>query len=428
MKTKKTAPKRSSKASRPLHKRLLLHPFSVMVLLCTGVVIGFATYQSYAESYDVTATVPATPPSAPAVITSPYDAQHFNSKPIDVVGSCPSGSYVKLYRNSAFSGVAQCVGNNFQIQTDLSAGANRLQAKVYNITNQEGPASGLVDAYFDNSSSTPKQPASTPTDIRLASIDNNNSPQNGAKVSSMPTLSGYAPPFADIVVTVHSDPVVCKTQADSSGWWSCTLDKSLPAGIHHVNIVATTVDGNQIALPAFDINVLALMTNIIRQTAQLQINSEYQYQAHFTKETFSWNISLNGGQAPYKVQVEWGDGSHLDVDRTDGSAFVLTHAYDKSKNYAVTVTATDANGITATIQLSAAVKGYAPVAANQKTENLTRAFSFDLKHYLWVVWPAYLIIAFMVLSYWLGEREMYQRFIRRSFAKQEAQVKKERKR
>src|SRR5882757_8230318 len=74
---RKTIPKISKKAAapraRPLHKKILLHPFSVMVLLCVGVILAGSTYHGIAANYDVTATVQAPPATTPAVIAQPYD-------------------------------------------------------------------------------------------------------------------------------------------------------------------------------------------------------------------------------------------------------------------------------------------------------------------------------------------------------------------
>ena len=114
MKRKKSATrKRPAKAaagrkevhrSRPLHKRILLHPFSVMVLLCAGVLILGSTFHGAADSYSVTAEVHAAPPTSSALITSLVDQQHLSGRPIAVDGTCPPSTYVKLYRSASFSG------------------------------------------------------------------------------------------------------------------------------------------------------------------------------------------------------------------------------------------------------------------------------------------------------------------------------------
>ena len=70
---KKVALKRKIRKSLPFHKRLLLHPLSVMVILCVGVFLISWTFRVIADSISVTATVPAPPLTQGAVITSPLD-------------------------------------------------------------------------------------------------------------------------------------------------------------------------------------------------------------------------------------------------------------------------------------------------------------------------------------------------------------------
>jgi alpha-tubulin suppressor-like RCC1 family protein len=74
-------------------------------------------------------------------------------------------------------------------------------------------------------------------------------------ITKRPTFSGVAAPFANIVITIHSDPVVCKTTADAEGKWSCTLDRDLPAGNHHVTIELTNQDGTKTTLGPYAVEV-----------------------------------------------------------------------------------------------------------------------------------------------------------------------------
>jgi hypothetical protein len=138
---------RRHRSERPLHKRLALHPLSIFVMLCAGVLIAASTWRASADTIDVGAKVAAPLPPKSAIITSPHDQQHVTEVPIDVVGTCPDDSYVELYRESAFSGVAQCESGNFTIQTSLFEGVNQLQARVYNITDDEGPMSPSITIY-----------------------------------------------------------------------------------------------------------------------------------------------------------------------------------------------------------------------------------------------------------------------------------------
>lgn len=409
MKTKKSsAAKRarsiaSHKRQRPLHKRVLLHPFSAFVLLCVGVLAIGSTWTGWAESYDVTATVSAPAATQPAVIAKPTNGQHVTTQPIDIQGTCPAQSYVKLYRDESFSGTAVCAGGHFGIKTSLSIGANQLLARVFNLTDQEGPDSTLITIYYDLLVSV-RPPASLPTSLQISEYS------QGAvrELGSHPTISGLAPPFSDVTVTFYSVPSVCKTKADARGVWSCTLPNALPPGLHHVEIVAVTPAGKKLTFPTFQI--------VVRQDAPaLTMTSDYKYQAYRQGQSASWKLALAGGRAPYQVVVDWGDGSTSRLARQDQAEFTISHTYQSpevsDEQYAVVVTAKDASGTTTVLQLSAAIKSTALAASGQRS--LWLGFVASVQQWLWVVWPVYIAVVLMALSFWIGEREAYQRFMAR---------------
>lgn len=81
-------------------------------------------------------------------MTTPTEGQVFTAIPITAHGTCPADSYIKLYRNSVFSGSAWCVSGSFDIETTLSAGINTLQAQDYNITDNPGPTTSPVNVTY----------------------------------------------------------------------------------------------------------------------------------------------------------------------------------------------------------------------------------------------------------------------------------------
>jgi PKD repeat protein len=314
-------------------------------------------------------------------------------------------------------GVAQCSNGTFQIQTDLLPGANSMQAKVYNVTNDEGPVSQPVTLYYDEVKLQPQTPATTPTNVWIENVGA--SPYHtgvSTSTSDRPTITGFAPPFSDITVTFHSDPVVCKTQADDKGWWTCTLQQSLPEGTHHVEVWAYSPSGEKIPCPVFSIVVKLGLPNLLKSHGSkppLLIITDYYFQTHYIGQPFRWNMTFSSGAAPYKLNIDWGDGNQSTVTRTDGSAFPLTHAFVPSKTYTVFMTVTDANGETAMVQLSAVVKDEPIGPASITNSGPIASVLASIKQYLWVVWPVYIAVVLMVMSYWLGEQEMYQRLVKR---------------
>lgn len=418
---------------RPLHKRLALHPVSVLLLLCVGVLLAGVTFHGFADSYTVTAEVPAPLPPGPAVITSPADQTHFTAEPVTVSGTCPQNTYVKLYRNSVFDGVATCGAGQtaFHIDTDLSLGSNVLLAQVFNITDEAGPASPPVTLFFDNPIMPPVPspvPVSPPTTLQVLSEDRTVYNRNViAKVSSTPTITGTAPPYSHIVLTFHSAPLTCATYADGNGNWSCTLAQPLPDGLHTVDITATMPSG-EVLHTTLTIEVVSQRP--LSSSQPFLIRSDFHYQVYKAGQSFGWNLSLSGGSPPYALTIDWGDSSESTIVRTDGSTFVAAHTYNPRSagrtHYTVKIKAVDNKNASALLQsvaivdsasAAATICGGAPgVAAADLTCNVASGVGPSLltkaRQWLWLLWPAYGIVALMVLSFWLGERQAYQTFFK----------------
>ncbi|HZL08241.1 MAG TPA: Ig-like domain-containing protein [Candidatus Dormibacteraeota bacterium] len=431
---KKALAKQKIKRARPVHKRILLHPASVLILLCAGVFIAGWTIRSAADSYTITASVLAPLPPGPATIISPVDQTHYTTTPIVVAGSCPSNTYVELYRNGNFSGVASCGAGvtSYQINTDLSLGANDLYTRVFNITDNEGPQSAQITVFYDQPSTPPIIPSSSPGTLQVTSQDNK-AYQSGnvAVLSPYPTISGVAPPNSKVTVTFHSNVITCITYADNNGAWSCTLDQPLEAGIHTISVSAVTPSGAVLYFPSYHMRVLSSVKPLHAVNAAKQpflIKSDYRYQVYAYGQTVSLNLSLSGGVGPYAIIVSWGDGSQSTVSRKDQSAFATTHVYkplgNQLRDYTIKVQAVDDNDAKALLQTTAVVRGsqigalsgqctpsapttgsYSSQTANTLCGNTASSLFSRAKQWLWVAWPTYAVVVLMIFSFWLGERQ-----------------------
>ncbi|HEX5394834.1 MAG TPA: PKD domain-containing protein [Candidatus Saccharimonadales bacterium] len=343
MKTRKrakTAPKRRSRQSRPLHKKVLFHPFTVFFWLCAGVFLAILSFKALAgNQVALTVRVAGPPPSNPAVITSPQDSQRFSKLPITVKGNCEYYSYVKLFRNNLFSGTASCDNaTTFQITTDLYPGANVLTPRIYNFADVEGPEPTPITVYYDEPAapSEPTKPAS--------------SPDNGQS----------------------------QTEAPSS------------------------------------------------QTNPLVLLSDFSYKGHYVNSKVNFNLKLSGGQPPYKVNVDWGDGKADNLSFSGGDSFAISHVYSAAGTFKVIVKATDSNGSSNLLQLFAVIVPLTPAAGgntNTSSDNLLGCNYGDLfdpsaslscfggsflskfRGLIKYILPGYAIVSLMAISYWLGEKE-----------------------
>jgi hypothetical protein len=147
--------KAAIKRARPKHRKILLHPATIMVLLCAGVLIINFTRSSNADNVLLSAVVPAPALSEGATITSPTGSSTVSSSPVTVSGTCPDNSYINLSNNGIFAGSAACVSQEFSITVALSKGMNDLLAQDYNSTNDPGPITSTVYVTYTPPPSSP---------------------------------------------------------------------------------------------------------------------------------------------------------------------------------------------------------------------------------------------------------------------------------
>ena len=128
----------------------------VGLLLATMTVNSFASAYSgpvpgpQSNSVSLTGTMPEKPPTTSATITSPSGQQHFSSSPVTVSGTCPANTLVEIFKNNIFGGAAPCTSNGtFSVSVDLLYGSNALTAVDYDVLNQAGPSSNVVDVSYD---------------------------------------------------------------------------------------------------------------------------------------------------------------------------------------------------------------------------------------------------------------------------------------
>jgi len=122
----------------------------------------------------------------------------------------------------------------------------------------------------------------------------------------------------------------------------------------------------------------------------------------------SYQVSIEGGQAPYAIAVEWGDGQHSLLSQATSGNFAITHTYQKAGgyhgSYSIKVSATDAVGQQTNLQLLTIVNAQPNAAIGQLLATGGDGSS-GLQQALRYIWPSYGMIVLMVASFWLGERQ-----------------------
>jgi hypothetical protein len=351
--TKREDIKRSRRNSMPLYKRFVLHPITFFTLLCVGVFISGWSYEALADSYTITAVVPAVVLSEGAVIASPTSGTTVTNASVLVSGTCPVGAYINIYNNNTFSGVTYCQNNGaFSMSVDLYSGENNIIAKDYNVTNQEGPQ--------------------TPT----VTVD-------------------YIPP-------VTTQPAGSNTTGSSA-----TGSSSAASGS---STTTTTSTGSDITP-----GLASVGTTTNSLTPPLLLTSNYVYQTYPVASDYSSKVDVQGGTPPYYVTIEWGDGTSSKMTFDTDPIFTIKHHYATEGYYAIKVQAIDKTGGVRFIQLAARVvtpnatgnisttnTDYSLPVVNQTSSTVLFKNS---KNLLWVAWPSFIIVLAMVFSFWLGERQ-----------------------
>lgn len=367
--------KRHIKSRRSLPKKFLLHPSFAFLLLCVGVLLIGITIRAFAVSLAVSAKVSAPFITTPAVIQiitptittattepltaipstatttsasvqdakTPESAVVVIEKTITLNGECPKNSHLEFHRNGVLAGVAPCIGDpTFTVTLDLVPGLNSIVAKVFNITDDEGPAAqNLYISYTPlvAPTTTPSSTATSTTDTTATNTSNSNS---------------------------------------------------------------------------------AAKTSTKKQTVKpLNLTGDFADLGFFVNEKGKWDLNVTGGTAPYKIKVSWGDGNTEELVVGKEGDFSVSHTYTKASDrtgYVISIQAEDSNNNPAIFQLISVISEKGSDIGRQveiANSRLHPSIFSQLKRWLFVAWPAYVILILMLASFWLGEREEYKKLVGR---------------
>lgn len=179
---------------------MLLLALAPLLIIQRGRAVAAVGDTNGGGSYGTYAVVPGPPPSSAPVITSPADGQTFkNDGLINVSGSCPDRTLVKVYKNDVFAGSAVCAGSTFKLPIDLFAGPNRLMARAYNNLDAASPDSRLVNVTLSlppaamNAGRTAYPPK---IGFYVTGDQSNRAVQTGQTLTWTISLNAGTPPFA----------------------------------------------------------------------------------------------------------------------------------------------------------------------------------------------------------------------------------------
>jgi hypothetical protein len=222
-------------------------------------------------------------------------------------------------------------------------------------------------------------------------------PRSGDTFTNIPvTVTGICPDGLLVKIfknNIFSGSVICK-----NGSFSIVID--LFAGRN--DLVARVYDELDQAGP--DSNTVSVTFNVPGFILKNRISllSSYAKRGSNPGETLTWPVTITGGDGPYAVSVDWGDGKKPDLlSREFAGTFDLTHAYDSPGVYNVIIRAADKNGDLAFLQLVAIANG--PLSQTKPDQGA--ANNQIQPPQVKVLWqPAVAAIPLILATFWLGKR------------------------
>jgi hypothetical protein len=322
--------RRKSSKKHPVHKRVMMHPFFMFILLCVGVLLVMWTLRADATEIKVTARVAGLPPSTAAEITYPFVNDRFSNMPLDITGTCSVLSYVTISSNDVYLGSTLCsLSGDFSISTTLLPGQNELIPHIYNLADEEGSTGTPVTAFYDvpSQSSTPGEPKSPAANPK------------GAE------------PFL--------------------------------------------------------------------------ISTDFSVRGFLVGDEAEWSVSLSGGNSPYGVNVDWGDGKNSVYSRNKDGDFDISHIYtkpgDDQSMFVIKISGSDSEDNKSYLQFFVIVTENDPLFATSAkgTGGVGNLFQdeeqggligyFMDNKLLAMAWPSYGVITLMATSFWLGEKQGFMK-------------------
>ncbi len=233
-------------------------------------------------------------------------------------------------------------------------------------------------------------PANAPTQPAVISFPTNNSNSSTGTI----TVTGLCPNGSLVKIfknNVFAGAVQCK-----NGSFSIQID--LFNGVNE--IIARVYNELDEAGP--DSNTVIVNYNIAGGAlgSRVSLTSNYAKRGAGVGQTLIWPIALSGGDGPYAISVDWGDGTPPDIiSQQFAGNFNISHVYTQPGVYTVIIRAVDKNGNIAFLQLVG-------VANGALSQDAGKAGSTDDKNKIIKIiwWPLLITIPLILIAFWLGKR------------------------
>ncbi len=236
-------------------------------------------------------------------------------------------------------------------------------------------------------------------------------PRNDSTFSTLPvTVSGICP--NGLLVKLFKNNVFAGSEQCTNGSFSLQID--LFSGRNE--LIARVFDALDQPGPDSPTVVVNFTTNSVATASRPSLTSVFAKKGANPKEIITWPIILSGGEGPYAISVDWGDGKTPDLSSQQfAGKFNIQHAYDSPGVYNIIVKAGDKNGVVAFLQLVGVANGAlsqdntvtgnasgGKVTGGSNSKTASANLSTPQVKILWQ--PAAIVVPFIASTFWLGKR------------------------
>lgn len=219
-------------------------------------------------------------------------------------------------------------------------------------------------------------------------------PRDGQVFNTLPvTVAGICP--NGLLVKVFKNNVFAGSAQCNNGSFSVVID--LFTGVNE--LVARVYDSLDQAGP--DSNIVRVTYNDSRPGAgsRVSLTSNFAKRGANPGQTLTWPIILSGGEGPYAISVDWGDGKPVDLSsRQFPGPFDIEHVYDNPGVYNIIVKAVDKNNVVAYLQLVGVANG----PLSQDSGAPAGVETITVTKILWQ--PAAALLPLLIFTFWLGKK------------------------
>jgi hypothetical protein len=241
-------------------------------------------------------------------------------------------------------------------------------------------------------------------------------PRDGSSITELPvTVSGICQ--TGLLIKIYKNNVFAGSGICTNGSYSIQID--LFSGRNE--LVARGFDDLDQASPDSNLVVVTLPISAATPPNRISLTSAFAKRGANPGETLSWPITLTGGNGPYAITVDWGDGTKSDViSQTFPGTFNITHVYENAGVYNIIIRAADKDGALAFLQLVGVANG---TVGQNNTSGQASGSSGNASgnggqgQQTKVLWqPTIATIPLLFVSFWLGKR--YELFALRKLLSQ----------